>query len=266
MRVRLNVIELLVIFAIVGVLVALLIPSGDHDSSHRYPPAIPNTGGNPANIAGEYHQGASIGKSLSLSILPDGRYSFVWLTCTGVQHRESGYVRSTSGLYLLSPTKPIESGIERVFLPIRWGQRRYLIPPEKMQKFCDEIIAGAEPRNEYAGHFYLRFPSARADGIPDLPEKWASYLRERLIVGKIVAVEKSRVRIDLGAKDGLREGDILNVQGRDQFRCRKLQVATVEEDISTSVDMDHDSREFEHPSEVGRGVVIEKMTAKPDHR
>jgi hypothetical protein len=147
MRVKLNWIELLAILSIIGLLVglsmpALLLPVGDFDLKHRYPPPASRHAPGPTGIAGEYYLGDGLGTNLRLSILPDGRYSFVSSGCTGVHHRESGFVQETRGQYVLAPSETSEPLIKRNFMLIGWGQRRYLIPPDEMQELRDAIIEG----------------------------------------------------------------------------------------------------------------------------
>lgn len=90
-----------------GVSGTLMAP--DYDRNHRFPPQVSLSVDDLSSLAGEYHQGARLGMSLSLSILHDGRYSFIWSGCTGVHHRESGYVGSIDGSYVLSPLEMSEA-------------------------------------------------------------------------------------------------------------------------------------------------------------
>ena len=66
--------------------------------------ATPGAGTNLPGVDGEYFMGDGLGRNLRLSILPDGRYSFVSSGCTGVHFREFGNVRQTEGRYVLSPS------------------------------------------------------------------------------------------------------------------------------------------------------------------
>jgi hypothetical protein len=50
-------------------------------------------------------------------------------------------------VFELSAVTPIVPRIPRVFLPVKWDRRTYLIPREKLEEFCDAIIKGDEPRN-----------------------------------------------------------------------------------------------------------------------
>src|SRR4051812_19230712 len=94
MRLKLSLLDVCVIAMVLGLLASLLMPATDFDLTHRYPPMDAHAEPNLVQIAGEYHRGARLGLHLSLFILADGRYSFIWSGCTGVHHRESGSVHS----------------------------------------------------------------------------------------------------------------------------------------------------------------------------
>ena len=121
-RFKLRLVEIAVIVSMVGVLVALALPSGDWDYTHQFPSPGPNSGNGFADVAGEYHQGARRGRIWTLSILPDGRYSFIWSGCCGVYYRESGSAKRVGGYLMLSSVKPIEKRMERVLLPLKWAR------------------------------------------------------------------------------------------------------------------------------------------------
>jgi hypothetical protein len=238
MRVKLNWIELLTILPIIGILVgllmpALLMPVGDFDLKHRYQPLAPQHVTVPPGIAGEYYLGDGLGTNQRLSILPDGRYSLVSSGCTGVHHRESGFVHETKGHCVLSPSDAVEPSIKRTFVLIGWGQRHYLIPLDEMREFRGAIIEGEEPRDDAHGNFYIRRPIAPAAGLPDSPPELANTLREGLLLGKVTEVSAvglarvGRATVNLGAKEGLREGDVLTVQRHGPSYVRRLLVVSV---------------------------------------
>jgi hypothetical protein len=260
-RPSLSVMDVLVVAAIVGLLAVLLVPQPDHDPAHHYPPARANAGTALADHAGTYHQRAAPASGWELSILPDGRYSRFCGYCTGIGDRESGYVRLLAGHCILLPARPSSTspGVERDFFPVRWKDRRYLVPADRMQEFCDAIIEAKEPRPEtaMAEHFLVSSPAAQVDGIPELPEPWDAFLRENLVIGKIVEVrDEQRVRIDLGSADGIEEGDVLAVQRRDEKRVRYVCVGSVQDRSSAAVELYGDVHD--EPLEVGRCVVMQR--------
>ncbi|MFO0888761.1 MAG: hypothetical protein U0790_06390 [Isosphaeraceae bacterium] len=205
-------IELLVIVAIIGVLIALFLPAGDFDREHRYPAEAPSRGIPLTSVAGEYYFGDGRGTNRSLSILQDGRYSFVSSGCTGVHHRESGFVDESDGLFVLSPVSPQQVSVKPCLILMGWGARRYLIAPHEIPDFREAVIEGREPRDDLHGRFYVRLPIEQAEGLPDSPPTWANAVRQGLLLGQVTEVSSvglakiARVRVDLGVKDGVRQG------------------------------------------------------------
>ncbi|MGC8644581.1 MAG: hypothetical protein ACP5XB_32350 [Isosphaeraceae bacterium] len=233
---RPTLLEMLVIAGIVGVLIGLLWPAGDHDFRHRFPTPPGKPLGDVAPYAGEYYQGDGLGWNLRLPLRADGVYSFIWSGCCGVYDRDSGYVSYTDGLLTLTPAKPSPRQPLQVFYPVRWGPRVYLIEREDMANFCRKITTGEEPREDARGVLYvggnvdLGGALPRADGLPELPAKWANYLRDGMLIGTIVEMMNNhRLKIDLSAMHGMQVGDLLAVQGCGRgFSPLHLQVTDVE--------------------------------------
>ncbi len=253
MRQSMKLLEWCVAAWMIGALTALLITGPDFDQTHRYPTAIPNSEINLSDIAGEYLIEHKYG-ARHLSILVDGRYSTFSKACTGVGGRESGYLRRAGTCWVLSPTKADEILRELVLLPVHWESRCYLIPPERMEEFCDAIISGNEPRNAGHGDYYLRFPHDQVSEVPELPEQWATYLRQNLLTGKIIEVmDGGRVKIDVGKSKGIELGGVLALQGRENYRPRFLFVVSVED--GSCIGKDPDLGSAEPPLSVGQRVV-----------
>jgi hypothetical protein len=184
-RLKITLAEAVVVAMISVVLISLLLPGGDFNFDHRYLPFDPNTRFGFAGLAGEYRLGVHRGgRGWCLSILADGRYSINWSCCVGVGYRESGSVKRVGEDLVLAAAAPTEGRFARVFRPVKWGCRTYLIPPEKLREFCDAIIKGDEPRNERTrGLFYALNLGEQIGGAPELPEPWATYLRKHAVFG-----------------------------------------------------------------------------------
>jgi hypothetical protein len=54
---------------------------------------------------------------------------------------------------------------------VRWGERTYLVPEDRLVDFADEIQRGDEPRSGRFGSYYLREGDWErpATGAPDIP-------------------------------------------------------------------------------------------------
>ena len=96
------------------------------------------------------------------------------------------------------------------------------------------------------------------NGVPDLPEPWAAFLKQNLVLGKIVEViDEDRLRIDLGSADGIEKGDVLAVQDRVDWRNpRYLRVQSVQE--RSCITTEADGEKQEQRLEAGRHVVMQR--------
>ncbi len=182
--------ETVAVCPICGILAGLILPSAFGPSYDRTIVLPPPSGRAPdpeiAKIAGDYHQ---IG--WSLTVTPDGRYSFVHSACVGIAEKDHGYARFVDGRLRPFPTLPRlqprqggDTWLTRLptgLVPVRWGDRRYLIPEEAAAEFCGAIGRGREPRTGYRGLFFLNTldPEKPVDGLPDVPDRWKSMLPER---------------------------------------------------------------------------------------
>jgi hypothetical protein len=262
---RIDLIIILFTLCGLGTLIGMIESSKiDFDMTHRYPPV--GSGSQPidaASLSGEYYRGDGLGFRNRLSILPDRRYSLIESGCTGVHRRESGFVREVKDGYVLSPSEPSEPSIGRAFVLIGWGDRHYLVPPDEMQEFRGAIIEGREPRDDVRGRFYIRLPIVPANQLPDSPPEWVGALCEGLVLGRVTEVSAvglakiGRAKVDLGAKDGVRQGDILTVQRHGDSLERRLRIVSVAERSCEADECFPGSSE--HPLEVGLAVVAVKL-------
>ena len=71
-------------------------------------------------------------------------------------------------------------------------------------------------------------------GAPDLPEQWANYLKDNMVIARIVEVtERRQVKIDAGKAKGVPPADaVVTVQGRDHYAPIRLFVTSVAEEAS----------------------------------
>jgi hypothetical protein len=204
--------------------------------------------------AGEYYKGDGKGENVSLALAPQTGYVFEWHGCLGVYDRNYGGVSVVDGKIRLSFTFPNErhgfQGIASEFVPVSWGPRTYLIPPNEMIEFCNSVNAGDEPRDGAHGRHLLRNDDEKqpVDGFPSVPPEYERYLQKTPITSEIVATGVAKLRPSVadwkfkdtpvtikGGKDvGLRRGMELHVMSPDDVvQC--VQITEAKEHTSEGV-------------------------------
>jgi hypothetical protein len=155
-----------------------------------------------------------------LDFQPDGEFRFLWTGCTGVTAQASGRYEAADGTVRLMPGPGEFRRDPRTFAEImhriRWGEREYLVPEERMLAFANAINAGREPRRHAIGAiFYLRSgdEGSAASGLPSLPGHWQAFLLPEPLAGTVTKIlqretdtERPIVIIDRGSKAGLQQG------------------------------------------------------------
>lgn len=63
-----------------------------------------------------------------------------------------------SAIDALDGTRPgvDDGGLPPAWLPVAWGERRYLVSGRQLVPFCIAAAEGREPRSQRVGRFYLR--------------------------------------------------------------------------------------------------------------
>lgn len=127
--------------------------------------------------AGTYGDGmhrVSVAPGLGVSAFSHG--------CLGVYGQGEGEaLEQPDGSILLRYDDPAfanEQGFPGHLVPVRWGERHYLLSADKLLDFVDQIQFGDEPRSRGDGAL-LRFGDEcrRATGLPTLPMAYALLLR-----------------------------------------------------------------------------------------
>jgi len=140
-----------------------------------------------AEIAGDYYLGNGLGVNCSLVVKPEGRFSFIWRGCLGVYGMNQGGAKVVKGHLILTPEQPNkEEGFGCTvtdFIPVRWGERLYLVPKDYGNGFCSDVNRGREPRSGSLGNFYLREGDwkKKVTGLPDVPKEWEALLQKKSI-------------------------------------------------------------------------------------
>ena len=140
--------------------------------------------------AGEYCR-----TSESLILAPGAGYLFELHGCCGLYHRNYGSITETNGIIRLSFTFSNEwagtRAIAEEYVPVSWGERCYLIPPDDIVDFCNEVNdAYLEPRRDALGFFLMRDGDGKKVvwGLPSVPETYRPYLLTNPITARIIGI------------------------------------------------------------------------------
>jgi hypothetical protein len=177
---------------------------------------------------------------------------FEWHGCLGLYDRNYGSVEFANGvirlLFTFENKREAFQGIEEELIPVSWDSRRYLIPPEYMIEFCNDVNAGWEPRERLHGNYLLRVGDEKTEvsGFPTVPYEYRSYLITRPIEVEIITVGTSRthsgifrfketqVTLNAGETQGLLVGMELYVFEPDRI-AESVEVVKVWDETSEGI-------------------------------
>jgi hypothetical protein len=152
--------------------------------------------------AGDYYQGDGLGVNVDLTLAPKNGFVATWKGCLGLYDVNYGKVNSAEGKIRLAFTHANNhrgfEGFPEELMPVRWAERHYLIPGDKMIEFANEVNRGSEPRYVPHGLSLLKRGDEKkpATGAPALPAAYASYVLKQPIRTTIASVGSSRVAGD----------------------------------------------------------------------
>jgi hypothetical protein len=166
-----------------------------------------------AEFAGDYYFGDGLGVNCSLTITQGGRFSFGWRGCLGIYDQNSGEAKVEAGHLILKPESPnVREGFRGTatdLIPVRWGERLYLVTEAERWEFCNQVNQGGEPRDGPHGRFYLRQGdwAKKVTGPPSVPKGWEPLLLKKPLHGRVIEVlHGDRAKVDLGADSGVWKG------------------------------------------------------------
>lgn len=174
--------------------------------------------------AGEYYEGDGLGVNISFLVAPGAGYIYDFRSDVGPVDRNYGAVTFKDGKLHLSFTldnKRERHGIAEEYLPVSWGERRYLIPPDRIEAFCNDVNSGTEPRAAResmwmpgGAHLVRRGDRQKAvEGFPDLPAEYRALLLQKPIESEVIGITSSTARTS--ASDIFRDY-IVRVRGGEE--------------------------------------------------
>jgi len=152
--------------------------------------------------AGKYYRGDGLGINVSVALAPKGGFVYTWNGCLGRYDANYGNVVEKDGRLGFDfelPNSPEDGpGIAKEFVPVRWGDRQYLVAVDQAREFANAINSGREPCKQFCVEFLLRQGDELIDasGRPALPKEWMRYLLARPIEAAFVQVLESSVTAD----------------------------------------------------------------------
>ena len=158
-------------------------------------------GGAPA-WAGKYRRGDGLGVNVNVSIAPKGGFVFTWYGCLGRYDANYGAVAEKNGdlafEFELPDSPGSRPGIASAFVPVRWGDRQYLIALDQAREFANAVNSGREPCQQSCSEFLLREGDELIDvnGRPEMPKEWARYLLAKPIEAEFVRLLETSVEPD----------------------------------------------------------------------
>ncbi len=183
--------------------------------------------------AGEYNGMNSV-RYAKLRILADGR--FAWTAGSGdFKDEDFGYAAECDDEFKFLPEHRVYAFKNDRFSPVTWGARRYIIELTGLKAFCETVREGKVCDCHFGriGSVYLRIgdEKVKPQGLPELPRKWASFLLQGPIVGKIEMVYADRsAKVSLGRIDGVLDGMVFTAHGIETRPCQQVEVVQVNAD------------------------------------
>lgn len=181
--------------------------------------------------AGKYFRGDGLGVNVHVTVAPKSGFTFAWYGCLGRYDVNYGTVSASNGRLALGFELPNSQrgfeGIPEAFVPVRWGERLYLLGADQAKEFANAVNSGREPCQRFCSEFLLREGDELIDveGAPGLPPDWSRYLLSRPIEANLLQLlettlvpdtsssaddpyswRKTRIEIAAGRKQGVWQG------------------------------------------------------------
>lgn len=144
--------------------------------------------------AGSYYFGDGMGVNSYVSIAPNSGFAFEWHGCLGTYDRNYGTVELVDGELRLQFEFPNSregfEGLHESFVPIRWGDRQYLVAVEEMVELCNAV-------NQGEGRLFMLLKETeeplKVFGKPNIPEQYRAYLPDPPLQATVTHVGESKL-------------------------------------------------------------------------
>jgi hypothetical protein len=128
---------------------------------------------------GEYSWGTGY-ESARLSFVQGTGYAYESSSCVTGYRSVGDIFPDGAGFAVRRQSGSTPASIEEKsqLVPIRWGERRYLVPDDQLGDFAFDVAYGREPRCGPQGRFFLRKGGEAivVSGPPELPAAWQGLL------------------------------------------------------------------------------------------
>lgn len=153
-----------------------------------------------------------------------------------------GTVTATPDYILLTSQASLRSGRVTKYLPVKWGERHYLVPESEVAQFYKFVAGYGWKKDEYVVFDFLlknddiEKPVA---GMPVFPQGYERFVRKPIeatvveILRREIKTEQSDdgtpayesrtfVRVDVGSADGVKRGMTFNVVGSEELETIEI--------------------------------------------
>jgi hypothetical protein len=93
------------------------------------------------------------------------------------------------------------------FFLVKWDRATYLVGEKEIEKFCNDVNLRVESPRDVSGNFFSREEAKGKDDngavstIPDVPTHAKRFILGKPISGKVLSIEGSRAKVDLGERE-----------------------------------------------------------------
>jgi hypothetical protein len=187
-----------------------------------------------SEIYGRYYFGDGLGVNCSLTIEEDHRFSFQWRGCEGVYDQNSGTWQLHGDVVTLKLELPNKReggrGLNIRYVPIKWGERHYLVDENEMPGFCVKAHSGTLDLAGILllGNDYVKWPGQKlpsVQGIPVIPERYKTFYENGEVSARVVQMTANRnVILDKGAADRINPNMLFALAGQDDIDLKIVSV------------------------------------------